>query len=122
MRVCQEGWQTWGHGHQRGTKFDVALNEVWCGEGKYVVTAPTEQAYRQLFAQYPTKEAISRSSIMVCFDEEQTKVINQMWINVRCYNIHDIPGWVWAFLWALILAGAGGGIRRWKGSYRGWGQ
>lgn len=117
----------WCYGAEEGeeevTDYDLGYFFSEDGEeGKYVVTAPTEQAYRQLFAQYPTKEAISRSSIMVCFDEEQTKVINQMWINVRCYNIHDIPGWVWAFLGAVILAGAGGGIRRWKGSYRGWGQ
>ena len=71
-------------------------------EGEYIITAPTEQVYRQLFAQYPTKEAISRSSIMVCFDEEQTKAINQMWINVRCYNIHDVPVWAWGIAGIVI--------------------
>ena len=88
-------------------------------EGEYIITAPTEQVYRQLFAQYPTKEAISRSSIMVCFDEEQTKAINQMWINVRCYNIHDIPGWVWALVGAVCCIGVVLSIRKWKASYRG---
>ena len=77
-------------------------------EGDYVISAPTEQVYRQLFAQYPTEEAISRSSIMVCFDEGQTKAINQMWINVRCYNIHDVPGWVWALIGSAVCASAVG--------------
>lgn len=82
-------------------------------DGEYVITAPTDQVYRQLFAQYPTEEAISRSAIMVCFDEEQTKAINQMWINVRCYNIHDVPVWVWIFAGAAACVLAGVGLRRW---------
>lgn len=77
-----------------------------------MITAPTDQVYRQLFAQYPAKDAISRSSIMVCFDEEQTRAINQMWINVRCYNIHDVPGWVWAFAGVSACGLAVWGIRR----------
>ncbi len=81
-------------------------------EGEYVITAPTDQVYRQLFAQYPAKDAISRSSIMVCFDEEQTRAINQMWINVRCYNIHDVPGWVWAFAGVSACGLAVWGLRR----------
>ena len=74
------------------------------GEEEYVITAPSDQVYRQLFAQYPTQEAISRSSIMVCFDEDQTREINQMWINVRCCNIHDIPAWVWMIAAVLIMS------------------
>lgn len=77
---------------------------------RYVITAPSDQIYRQLFSQYPSQEAISRSSIMVCFDEEQTQEINQMWINVRCYNIHDIPVWAW------IIVGVGIGILTAAGS------
>lgn len=71
---------------------------------KYLISAPADQVNRQLFAQYPSEEAISRSSLMVCFDEKQNQAINQMWINVRCYNIHDMPVWVW------MLAGMGAGI------------
>ncbi len=74
-------------------------------DGKeYIITAPSDQVYRQLFSQYPSEEAMSRAALMVCFDEEQTQAINQMWINVRCYNIHDVPVWVW------IVAAIGFGI------------
>ena len=56
---------------------------------------------RQLFAQYPDQDAISRSSIMLNFDDTQNQEINQMWISVRCYDVRDIPIWVW------VLAGTG---------------
>lgn len=61
----------------------------------YVLTVPTEQLQRQLGAQYPSGEAIRRSSIMVYFDGEKNEAINRMWINVRCFNIHDVPVWAW---------------------------
>ena len=70
----------------------------------YVITAPTDQLNRQLGTQYPSEETISRSSIMIYFDGEKNDVINQMWINVRCYNIKDVPVWIW-ILAAGILAG-----------------
>lgn len=83
-------------------------------EESYVITAPSDQVSRQLSAQYPDQEAITRSSLMVCFDEEQNRAINQMWINVRCYNIHDIPVWVWALAGALAGMLALMGIRKIK--------
>ncbi len=67
----------------------------------YVITAPEEQLRRQLFAQYPTEEAISKSSIMVYFDSDKNDVINQMWINVRCFNLYDVPVWAWAIAAAV---------------------
>lgn len=70
----------------------------------YVITAPAEQANRQLSAQYPTQEAIARSSIMVYFNEEQNEAINQMWISVRCFNIYDVPVWAWGI--AVCMAAA----------------
>lgn len=45
---------------------------------------------RQLFAQYPTEEVISRSVVMLDFGEKLGE-INQMWINVRCQDLKDIP-------------------------------
>lgn len=82
------------------------------GEEEYVITAPSYQVYRQLFAQYPTQEAISRSSIMVCFDEDQTREINQMWINVRCFDIEDVPMGVWMALLAALLVIVSVGFRK----------
>lgn len=44
---------------------------------------------RQLFAQYPTENIISRSTVMLDFGEKLSD-INQMWINVRCLDVKDI--------------------------------
>lgn len=70
----------------------------------YVICAPTDQVNRQLFSQYPDQETIRRSSIMEYFDKETTEKLNQMWINVRCYNIHKVPAWIW-ILTVLAIAG-----------------
>lgn len=74
----------------------------------YVVYTTPEQIGRQLYAQYPSREVISRTAIMGYFDETETKNINQMWINIRCFHIADVPGGVWVFTAAvaLILAAA----------------
>ena len=70
----------------------------------YVITAPAEQAMRQLASQYPSGEAISRSSIMVFFDNAKNEAINRMWINVRCFNIMDVPVWIWVLTAAAAAA------------------
>ena len=57
----------------------------------YTLTVPAGQLDRQLGAQYPSYENISHSSIMVYFDQEVSEATNQMWINVRCFNISDVP-------------------------------
>ena len=53
---------------------------------EYVITAPEEQLKRQLFAQYPPIDVLQRSSIMEYCGTETTAELNQMWINVRCFN------------------------------------
>ena len=68
----------------------------------YIITAPAEQVKRQLYAQYPDANAMDRSSIMIYFDEKQNQDINQMWVSVRCFNIHDVPVWIWTI--TIILA------------------
>lgn len=86
---------------------DYNLGYFFAGDGDsedYIITAPSDQVYRQLFAQYPDEESISRSSIMVYFNEEQNEAINQMWISVRCYNIHDVPVWAWGITILVIAA------------------
>lgn len=39
------------------------------GDEDFVITAPSDQVYRQLFAQYPSPESMERSSIMTYFDD-----------------------------------------------------
>jgi spermidine/putrescine transport system substrate-binding protein len=70
---------------------------------EYVITAAAEQIGRQLSAQYPSQEEIQRSAIMQYFDDTASKEVNQMWINVRCYNIKDVPTPVWGVLALVIL-------------------
>ncbi len=72
--------------------------------GDYVLTVPEEQTYRQLFAQYPPKEVTDRSAVMRYFDTEANARINQMWINVRCFNIGKIKAAGWAAIILLAIA------------------
>lgn len=69
----------------------------------YVVYTSQEQVGRQLYTQYPSEEVIGRTAVMGYFDETETKNINQMWINIRCFNIADVPTGVWIFTVAVIL-------------------
>ena len=50
----------------------------------------TEQANRQLFAQYPPKDVMDRCVIMACFEEEDNARINRMWTNVRCFDLKSL--------------------------------
>ena len=45
---------------------------------------------RQAFGQYPTSDVINRSVVMLDFGNDLA-AINQMWINVRCLDVMDIP-------------------------------
>ena len=75
-------------------------------EEEYVIEVPAKQLRRQLGAQYPSEEVIDRAAVMIYFNDEQNAAINQMWINVRCFNIKRVPAIVWVLI--LVLAGAGG--------------
>lgn len=89
---------------------DYPLGYFFTGDNSdpdYVLRAPAEQVNRQLGAQYPSQDAIERSAVMEYFDEDATKDINQMWINIRCYNIKDVPTWAWFIVAAVIGALAG---------------
>lgn len=70
----------------------------------YVITASTEQIGRQLYAQYPSQDVMQRTVIMRYFDEDASKLINRMWINVRCFDIKDVPVAVWVIVLFVILA------------------
>ncbi|MBQ4062115.1 MAG: extracellular solute-binding protein [Christensenellaceae bacterium] len=70
-----------------------------------IITAPAEQLDRELFAQYPTEDVLKRTTIMSYFDVDTYSKINQMWINVRCFDLSR-GGVVVVYLvvGALILA------------------
>ena len=38
------------------------------------------------------------------FDNDKNAKINQMWINVRCYNIKNVPVWVWVLAGIIVVA------------------
>lgn len=103
---------TYGAEDDDDTAVEYPLGYFFTGDNSdedYVLSAPAEQIGRQLTAQYPSQDAIDRSAVMEYFDETETKNINQMWINIRCYNIHDVPAWAWV-LAAVIVAALAGGI------------
>lgn len=82
----------------------------FCGDNKdmdYVITASADQIDRQLYAQYPSEEVMHRTAVMRYFDEDASKAINRMWINVRCFDINDVPTVVWlvVLLVFLVLVG-----------------
>ena len=97
---------TYGAEEDEEDVVDYPLGYFFSGDSKdenYILSVPEEQLIRQLGAQYPSEEAISRSSIMVFFDSEKNDTINQMWIHVRCFNILDVPIWAWVIT-ALAVA------------------
>ena len=73
-------------------------------DGGYVIEAPEDSMHRQLYASYPTKDVLDRSSVMIYFTPEQNADINRMWVNVRCYNIHRVSVWAWIVIAAGIAA------------------
>lgn len=97
----------WCYGAEDGEEMTAyPLGYFFSGDDadeEYVVYTSPEQVGRQLYAQYPPREVISRTVIMGYFDETQTKNINQMWINIRCFHIADVPVSVWVFTAAVAL-------------------
>lgn len=69
---------------------------------KYILMASKNQTKRQLFAQYPPKNVIERSAIMGYFPEDVNAKLNQMWINVRCFNFDQVPRIVWIKAFVII--------------------
>lgn len=63
---------------------DPNADEIYC------ITTTPDQAKRQLYAQYPTKDVVDRSVVMACFDDEGNERINRMWTNVRCFDLKSI--------------------------------
>ena len=59
-------------------------------------------SHRQLYAQYPPQEVLDRAVVMQYFDKENNQKINQMWVNVRCFDLTSLT----ASDWGVILAAA----------------
>lgn len=70
----------------------------------YVLITYEEQARRQLAAQYPSVEEINRSAVMLNFDDEESANINQMWINVRCFNLSQIAARTWVVVISVVVS------------------
>lgn len=97
----------WNYGAEEDEEdtVDYPLGYFFCGDNSnedYVITAPAEQIRRQLAAQYPSEDEINRSAIMWYYDEEANADINQMWINIRCFNLSMISGKSWAITGGVI--------------------
>lgn len=74
----------------------------------YMITAEADQADRQLFAQYPPQDVLERAVVMQYFDQENNQRINQMWVNVRCFNIASLTPADWAkIICAAVVVLAG---------------
>ena len=70
----------------------------------YILTTSQELTHRQLSAQYPTQDEINRSAVMMYFDDETNAKINQMWINVRCFNISQVSDRTWLIMGCAAAA------------------
>ncbi|MBN7772610.1 ABC transporter substrate-binding protein [Clostridium aminobutyricum] len=71
-------------------------------DSRYTLTASADQEKRQLFAQYPPKEIVDRSAVMGYFPDDINAKLNQMWINVRCFNFDQVPQATWLKAFAMI--------------------
>ncbi|MDE7273046.1 MAG: extracellular solute-binding protein [Lachnospiraceae bacterium] len=69
----------------------------------YILQSASSQIGRQLYSQYPPQDVMDRTAIMRYFDADANKAINQMWINVRCFDIYDVPMGVWMVLLVGLL-------------------
>ena len=69
----------------------------------FVITAEADQADRQLFAQYPPQDVLERAVVMQYFDQENNERINQMWVNVRCFDLTTLGGQAWAEIGAIVI-------------------
>ena len=94
-------YANWNYGAEEGEEDTVSypVGYFFSGDNNdenYVITAPAEQAHRQLAAQYPSEDEIARSAVMMYFDDAGNANINQMWINIRCFNLSMLSAGQWA--------------------------
>ncbi len=85
---------------------EYALGYFFSGDSDdedYILETTVEQTKRQLYAQYPDEDTINRAAIMQYYNDDANAKINQMWINVRCYSIENVPATVWYVCGGLLL-------------------
>lgn len=68
-------------------------------DGDYIIYVSEESAKRQISAQYPTEEVLTRSAIMQHFDDETNAAVNEMWEEVK-----GLPIPVWAYVVIAVIA------------------
>lgn len=73
--------------YQIGYFFDIENENA---DEEYSIVTSADQAKRQLYAQYPTKDVVDRSVVMACFPEEGNARINRMWTNIRCFDLKSL--------------------------------
>lgn len=69
---------------------------------EYMLTTSVDYAKRLLFTKYPPKDVIDRSAVMGYFPDDVNTQLNQMWINVRCFNFDQVSKVVWLRVFAMI--------------------
>ncbi|MGN0374118.1 MAG: extracellular solute-binding protein [Butyrivibrio sp.] len=72
-------------------------------DSDYILTTSTEQTRRQLSAQYPLGNEIQRSAVMLSFDDDAYARINQMWINIRCFNLGSFSARTWIIIGTTVV-------------------
>ena len=96
---------TYGAEDDEEDTIEYPLGYFFSGDNEdedYVITAPADQAHRQLSAQYPSQEEIDRSAVMLYFDDEGNANINQMWINIRCFNFDMLSAAQWLLIGIVV--------------------
>lgn len=96
----------YGAGEEDGDIMEYPVGYFFSGDNNdrdYMLEASSSQIGRQLYSQYPPQEVMDRTAVMRYFDADANKAINQMWINVRCFDIHDVPMGIRIVLLAVLL-------------------
>ena len=97
---------TYGADEDAEETVEYPIGYFFCNDNTnpdYVITTSPDQLKRQLSAQYPSQEEISRSAVMEYFDKEVNQNVNQMWINVRCFNLRSVTVKQWVTA-AIVIA------------------
>ncbi len=67
---------------------------------EYTVFISSDNENRQLYTQYPTKEILDRCAIMRDFKDEEMKLLNDMWDEVK---VSAVPSWLMILIVSVIV-------------------